>query len=504
MMRQPMLYVDRGQGWENLTGHAGSPAALSSFSIDWGSASPKEQPTVNVLHFRLLDRTGMLAGNSTRLAGMKVLIQLSRRPAWRDLNEPSSWSRQADTLTWDGLHLAHRPDPSEGPDPTALTIFTGNTATGGEIEQRADGTYLLDLYANAQLVRAGRTTQQGPVSTDASLTGLHWTGSAAQRVDEINRRLTTLGCPPLSDEAVTWLKTNAPTPAPYEADSHPDLSTILHSLAATHPDLPLYYERHRHGSENLDLVFAGRPAAITMHADGRLTVEGASLEQEAAPADAITVDDTVLTMPAPICQVTLKTRAVKWDESGNRFAFEDDEVDITDRGRLPANLTETTAAATFSSDAITRDDSGGRWKGGVWAPTDTQRDQWAEWLAVQTLRLRPKSLTASSRRLDIDLFEQALQPTASLWAFVSTRYTKLLSDDGTPATSGAWLATGGTLSFDWRDGMPVLSNELDVSPLPMRPSALSRWRDLEPIGIAWQDMPAFTWGEMSRITYFTD
>ena len=212
----------------------------------------------------------------------------------------------------------------------------------------------------------------------------------------------------------------------------------------------------------------------------------------------------MLTMPAPICQVTLKTRAVKWDESGNRFAFEDDEVDITDRGRLPANLTETTAAATFSSDAITRDDSGGRWKGGVWAPTDTQRDQWAEWLAVQTLRLRPKSLTASSRRLDIDLFEQALQPTASLWAFVSTRYTKLLSDDGTPATSGAWLATGGTLSFDWRDGMPVLSNELDVSPLPMRPSTLSRWRDLEPIGIAWKDMPPFTWGEMSQITYFTD
>ncbi|ETY71001.1 hypothetical protein BMOU_1864 [Bifidobacterium moukalabense DSM 27321] len=503
-MRQPMFYADRGQGWENLTGHAGSPAALSSFSVEWGTDSPKEQPSVNVLHFRLLDRTGMLAGNSTRLAGMKVLVQLSRRPLWRDLNATESWDGVSDTLTWDGLHLAHRPDQTEGPDPTALTIFTGNTTTGGTITQNPDGTYLLDLYANAQLVRAGRTTRQGPVSTDARLTGLHWTGTAAQRVDEINRRLTTLGCPPLSDEAVAWLKANAPTPAPYEADSHPDLSTILYALAATHPDLPLFYERHRHGSESVDLVFAGRPAAITMHADGRLTVEGAGLEQEAAPADAITVDDNMLTMPAPVSRITLRTRAVKWDESGNRFSFEDDEVTIGDRGRLPAELTETINAVPFSSDAITRDDSAGHWQAGTWTPTDAQRDQWAEWLAVQTLRLRPKGLTASSRRLDIDLFEQALQPTASLWAFVSTRYTRLLADDGTPATSGAWLATGGTLSFDWRDGIPVLENELDISPLPMLPSTLSRWRDLDPIGIAWQDMPAFTWGEMSQITYFTD
>lgn len=501
-MRQPMLFIDRGNGWENVTGHSHAPAGLAGFTVDWGTDSPDTQPDPSVLRFQLLDRTGDLAGNSTRLAGMKVLVQLSRRPLWRDLNDPTPWAGQPEGLTWADFHLAHKPTPEAQPDPTALTIFIGNVTSGGTITQRADNTYMLDLYANALQVRMNRATGKGPTSSDAKLAGLHWTGTAAQRADEINRRLSALGCPPLDPATLAWLKT-MPQPAAYSNDSYPELSTVLYALGAHHPDLPVYYERHVHGSESLSAVWAGRRASITLHADGTLTVAGGGLEQIAATGDKVTVDDTTLTIPDTVSQVKLSTKTVKWDDNDNKLSFEDDEIDLTGQGLLPSNLTATVESVSFDSDAVTANEAGDHWTGGVWQPTAEQRTRWAEWLAVQTLRLRPEKLTASSRHLDLDVFEQQLQPTASLWAFVSTRYTKLLADDGTPATSGAWLAIGGTLSFDWQAGEPVLANELTLTPLPMLPSTLSAWRDLDPINLKWSEL-GFTWGEFSQITYFQD
>lgn len=503
-MRQPMLYIDRGNGWEDATGHEHAPAALAAFSIDWGCDSPEEQPDPSVLRFQLIDRTGDLAGNSTRLAGMKVLIQLSRRPVWRDLDGVESWQEQPRSMTWADFHRTHRPATGGQPDEGALTIFTGNVTSGGEITQRGDGTYLLDLYANSTLVRANRTTRQGPTSTDAAFSGLHWTGDKAARVDEINARLRALGCPVLDTQTTVWLKTNAAQPAPYGTDSYPELSTVLNALAANSPYIPLYYETHDTGlgNDHIHAVFAGSPHSITLHSDGTLSVLGYGMEQTVADGGMITVDGNTLTIPDPVSKVTLSTKAVKWDDNSQKLTFEDDELEIGDQGLLPANLTETVESVSFDCDAVTRDDSQGHWTRGTWQPSDDERQRWARWLATQTLRLRPEKLTASSRHLDIDLYERQLQPTASLWAFVNTRYTKLLADDGTPATSGAWLATGGTLSFDWRNGEPVLSNELTLTPLPMTPSTLSHWDDLNPIGMAWQAMPEFTWGEFSQITYF--
>ena len=69
-------------------------------------------------------------------------------------------------------------------------------------------------------------------------------------------------------------------------------------------------------------------------------------------------------------------------------------------------------------------------------------------------------------------------------------------------TAGAWLAIGGTLSFSWDGDEPDLSNELTITPLPMIPSELSTWADLDPINIAWTTLQPFTWGEFGQITYF--
>lgn len=170
-MRQPTMFIDAGDGYANVTGHDGDTAGLAGFTIDWGTDKLDEQPDPNVLHFQLMDRTGELAGNATRLAGMPVLIQLSRMPLWHDLRQETAWQNLEPTTTWAGFHQLHTPDPAEGPDPTALTLFLGNITTGGTITQRANGTYLLDLYANSLTVRLKRTTQQGP--TDPALPDLH-------------------------------------------------------------------------------------------------------------------------------------------------------------------------------------------------------------------------------------------------------------------------------------------------------------------------------------------
>ena len=124
-MRQPLLFMDLGNGWENLTGHEGDVAALDSFTVDWGTDDAGAQPDVSVLKYRLADRTGQLAGRATTLAGAKVWVQLSRMPFWRDCNVSGAWSTQPATLTWARFHEAVTPDMTAAPDPTALTLFRG-------------------------------------------------------------------------------------------------------------------------------------------------------------------------------------------------------------------------------------------------------------------------------------------------------------------------------------------------------------------------------------------
>jgi hypothetical protein len=501
-MRQPFLFIDTGSGWENMTGHNGSHAALAEFSVDWGTNDVTKQPDPNVARFKIVDRNGKLAGNSTRLAGAKVLIQLTRMPLWQDLNTWNRWVDESERITWAKLHTEHVPDPTQGVDSTALTIFEGNISTGCSITQNSSGTYTLDLTATSRLVRATRTTTQGPTSSDPKYTGQHWVGSLPQRVDEINKRLVQLGVPQLSAQAIAWLKSMPAALASYDLSSFPDLSTILYAIASWSPELPVYYERHTHGGSSLDILHAGAKASITMHADGHLTVTNGTVSAPVITGDNIQVDTSTLKLPNPISQITIKGRKASWEQSDGKVSFSDASVDISDRGRLPANLRETVKSATFDTDAVLADESAGNWGGTPYQPSDAERDQWADWLQATTMRLRPEKLTASSTKIDIDDFEQVFQPSAQIWAFVSNRYTSLLADDGTPATSGAWLGIGGTLRFKWQDNQPVFYNEVTLQPAPMVPSLLAHWGDLAPISLAWRYL-TYTWGEFSQITHFS-
>ncbi len=503
-MRQPMLFLDTGSGWENLTGHEGSQVALDGFTIEWGTDDATKQPDCNVLKFQLLDRTGRLAGNSTRLAGAKVLIQLTRMPLWQDLNAVRRWIDEPETTTWAGFHLEHSPDSTSPMDATALSIFEGNIATGCSIEQREDDGWLLTLNANSRTVRMGRTTQQGPTTPDYPAgAGKHWNIFTANRVDEIQKRLASLDAPQLSSAAVSWLKSTAISLAPYDLDSFPDLSTILYRIASWSSELPLYYERHSHSGTTLDIIHAGARASITLHSDGTLTVGDGWRDEKVITGSQIILDTSTLKLADPVSQVSIKGRKLDWDKSNNQFQIGDAELDITAGGKLPGNLTETIRSVSFDTDAIIVNNAADHWQPSMLAPSQAQRDQWADWLATTTMRLRPEKLTVSTEYIDIDEFEQTFQPSATLFAFVSNRYTRLESDDGTPATSGAWLGIGGTFTFKWRHGKPVMSNEFELQPLPMTPSTVSKWADTTPIGLPWRSVP-FTWGEFSQITYFKD
>ncbi|WEV47009.1 hypothetical protein OZX62_01545 [Bifidobacterium sp. ESL0690] len=500
-MRQPLLYIDRGNGWENMTGREGSHVALDGFTVEWGTNDPAKQPDCNVLKFKLVDRDGKLAGNSTRLAGAKVLVQLSRMPLWKDLTIDNRWAEEPDETIWASLHLENAPDVYAAPDPTALSIFEGNIATGCSIEQRSNNTYLLTLNANSRTVRMSRTTAQGPVSGDPKYAGQHWVGNLQQRVDEVNRRLGQIDAPQLSAEASGWLKSLTVSLASYDQSSFPDLSTVLYAIASWSPELPVYYERHKHGGTMLDILHAGAKAGITLHADGSLTVSDGWREDKVIVGEKVRIDAATLRLPDPVSQIAIKGKKAAWEKTDSKITFGDAEADIT--GGLPGNLTETIRSATFETDAVLADESEGNWGGNAYRPSEAERRQWVAWLQAATMRLRPEKLTASTEKIDIDDHEQTFQPSATLWAFVRNRYTSLLSEDGTPATSGAWLGIGGTLTFKWRHGKPVFDNEMELQPLPPMPTTLATWGALNPITLKWADL-SFTWGEFGQITDFKE
>lgn len=500
-MRQPMLYMARGGGWENMTGRGNTHVALDAFSIEWGTSDPAKQPDCSVLKFRIIDRDGLLAGNSTRLAGAKVLIQLSRMPLWRDLNIERRWTDEPDETVWSSLHMECTPDVHAAPDPTALSVFEGNIATGCSIDQRDDGTYVLSLNAQSRTVRMGRTAQQGPVSDDPKHAGRHWVCGLRERVDEVDRRLEQLDAPRLSAQAMDWLKSLGVGLASYEQSSYPDLSTVLYAIASWSPELPVYYEHHDHGGTTLDILHAGAPAGVTLHADGSLTVDDGWRTDRVIVGEKVRIDATTLRLPAPVSQIAIKGKKATWEKTDGKVGFEEAEADVT--GGLPSNLTETIKSATFETDAVLADETEGNWGGTPYRPSDAERAQWAAWLQASTMRLRPEKLTVSSEDIDIDDHEQTFQPSPTLWAFIRNRYTNLISDDGTPATSGAWLGIGGTLAFRWRHGRPVFTSMVELHPVPMRPSTLAVWGALGPIALTWSGLP-FTWGEFSQITDFKE
>ena len=175
-------------------------------------------------------------------------------------------------------------------------------------------------------------------------------------------------------------------------------------------------------------------------------------------------------------------------------------------GRLPANLKATQSSVTVEADVVTADESGGVWGragGSVWAPTDADRDAFARLLVTIDRRLRPATVVFDGRKLD-PATHARLYLTASSGPLViqGTTSSRLTGDDGIPATGGAWATIGGTLTYQWSSGRPLLRNEVTLWPLPVKTDTATTWADMGAWPVTW-DMCRFTLAELALIRQFS-
>lgn len=499
--RLALLYMNRGDGWQCLTPHENDQAALESLSIDWGMDSIGDQPDAPVLRFSIRDRTGDLAGDALSLAGAKVWVQKTDPPAWRTLDMSVPWRQATPSMTWDELEDMKPPAIPDAPDEALETVFYGRVTVGGDITQRP-ADWLVSLYASGMQTLAQRQAAQGS-ELDGQLAGHHWPTDPAERLNVVQARLSDSGAPVFSPDAMTWIARHLPPVlAPYADDSHPDLITVARNLAAQSPDRPTLYERFARAlPDAFDVALPGSTAWIALLPDGSLAVSYRGRTSRTLEAATVMVDKTTLALPDPVTQITVKGRKVTWDADKSLFGFEDAETVMSDQGLVPTNLTETQKSLTVDTDAVLRDDTNGVWPHGVWEPTETDRVQAATMILVNATRLRPKSLRIDSRHVDDMDHADAFRPSpGDPLAFVHNRYTPLVSRDGTPATAGAWLAIGGTLTYRHIAGEAAWTNEVELQPLPRDPSLSPlRWDDLEPLTCRWERVAPMTWAELAQI-----
>ena len=140
--------------------------------------------------------------------------------------------------------------------------------------------------------------------------------------------------------------------------------------------------------------------------------------------------------------------------------------------------------------------------GSAWAPTDADRDAFALLLVTIDRRLRPATVVFDGRKLD-PATHARLYLTASSGPLVIQGATssRLTGDDGIPATGGAWATIGGTLTYQWSNGRPLLRNEVTLWPLPAAAETEITWASMGAWPAIWRQC-ALTLAELSLVTRY--
>ena len=307
MAQQCFMFLDWGDGWVAVNDHDNDVAALDGFSIQWGTDGIDQQPDPSVMTFRLRDATGWLTGRALTLAGARVLVQISEQPTWGMLRpDIGAWSAQRMRLAV--LHQAYTPGNPSGKSSTATTLFDGLVQNGGEARPHGGG-WLLELSASSRMILWKRLQKQGPVSSDARYTGLHWVGTTAERLTELNRRAKEAHAPQAN---VNGLDTTASV-APYRTDDCPSQLDLLHRTYAHSRMWPIWYEYPDRDASRIDYMPFGAPASIGIDDTARLTVTdwtGETLDGLDA-ADVITDDEQSLTIPEPVTLFVIQGKTAK-------------------------------------------------------------------------------------------------------------------------------------------------------------------------------------------------
>lgn len=479
-MQQCFMFIDtgNGNGWTPVNDSAKDVAALDSFTVDWGSDGIDEQPEPAVMSFTIRDRTGRLAGQALTLAGMKVVVQFSNQPRWMDLSPTlGRWSDLRIPLAT--LHKTYSPDSPDSPDSPAMTIFAGTVSTGGNVEPSGDA-WLISLSATSLMAVWKRLQSQGPTDAGSKWNGAHWIGTPSARLKEMNRRASAQGAPEAQLDGLALPS----SVAPYTSSDHPSQLDLLHRLTAG-PRLPQWHEVYDGTTSTLRPLCLADPIAVHLSTDGRLNVLADGETRHALSASDIEAS-TNLSITEPLTHVVINAKRVKSDNG--KLSFDDVEITMGDRNRLPPQLTAMQKSLTIDSDMLAVDDSGGVWNsGGTSTVSDTDRTNIAQWLESHDLRMVPEKVTFNSTRIDPARLPWLYKASPSgPFIIVKAKASALTGSDGRPAFTGPITTIGGTLSYRWRNGNPTLTQEATLAAL--RPLLTER--------ITWADLPSISWQQL--------
>lgn len=496
MAQQCFMFLDWGDGWVAVNDHDNDVAALDGFSIQWGTDGIDQQPDPSVMTFRLRDATGWLTGRALTLAGARVLVQISEQPTWGMLRpDIGAWSAQRMRLAV--LHQAYTPGNPSDKSSTATTLFDGLVQNGGEARPHGGG-WLLELSASSRMILWKRLQKQGPVSSDARYTGLHWVGTTAERLTELNRRAKEAHAPQAN---VNGLDTTASV-APYRTDDCPSQLDLLHRTYAHSRMWPIWYEYPDRDASRIDYMPFGAPASIGIDDTARLTVTdwtGETLDGLDA-TDIITDDEQTIVIPEPVTQFTIQGKNAKSNDGA--LEFDEHETELTALGLLPANLTITQSSITVESDVVSADTSEGVWgraSGTVWTPSSDERETFAQLLVAMDRRLRSDTIVFDSRRLDPAIHARLYLTASSGPLIIQGAITsRLAGDDAKPSAGGVWASIGGTLTYQWSAGKPHLRNEVTLWPLPVAAATATTWASMGAWPATWSQC-ALTLAELSLV-----
>ncbi|MBW3083803.1 hypothetical protein, partial [Bifidobacterium phasiani] len=465
---------------------ADDTAVLTGLSIQWGTDSPDTQPDPGVCAFTLRDRTGVLAGDFVRLSGARLVLRINEQPTWDDITQFGAY----DDCTFPWSQLAPRWDPPIDGGRTHM-IYDGIISTGGTI--RREKTYwMLDLTATSRMVLWKRMARQGPTSSDPKLAGMHWTGTPQQRLDELNARAGQADAP-LADTDGLDLPASV---APYDTDTYPTQLELLQRLYAHSPRRPIWHEDMSGQTVAIGHTDLAVPTGVILDAGAAAYTTDGTTARPAIPADDIQTDDEyTLTITEPWTQATVQGKKAT---DGDTIQFDDSETSYT-APDLPQQLQTLQKTITLDSDAILDSDTTAYPATTISA---TDHDRMEAWITALDTIAAPETVIFDSRRIDPYTMPwlYRCQPSGPIFADGPV-FADLTHQDGTPTASSVWTTIGGTLTYQWVDGDPVLRSECTVVPMPGMGFNPPTWDMIADWPAAWDQVP-LTWAQMKLVAQY--
>lgn len=454
-MRQIFMYLKQSQqtSWQPLNDSTKDVAALTNFTIDWGTDSAFEQPDPAVLSGTLRDKSGNLAGRAATLAGARIIVQLSRQIDYSMLVSLGSMTYSQADVPLDRLHYRIQPTVPGTPSNGDVTIFDGIISSGTSIT-RKNNAWRLKIKAVSRMVLWRRLADNGP----SSIQGYHWTGTPAERLKELNARAAKAGAPQVDASSVDL----PPSVAPYETNSHPSQLELLQRLYGHSLSLPIWGEYPNGASTVIKPYRIADTAVIWMDSNGnRGTIVGND-KRQALPASKIP-DISTLEMPAPRAGLTISAHTAHLDN--NKLQVEDSTISIADTSKTG----DPTAAGnwiTIDSDTCTANSAAGKVPGAAYMVSESERAS-VRYTLKEFNRRTSYQLTIDSNHIDPEQYPELYETRPSGPEIIQgSIYGRLIDDELTPITLNAFTTIGGTLSYELRDNTPMLTHELHTTALP--------------------------------------